>query len=111
MVKQVPEELSLEQGRILYLDLKTSLKTSPPRIVLDCSKVHHFDSTGIQVLLLCLEDAIKRNGDVKLAAVSPAATAILELTRVNALFETFDDISTAVNSYEQFQANAFQQGA
>jgi hypothetical protein len=64
---------------------------------------------GLQVLLHCLEEAMKRNGDVKLAAIPPAAAAILELTRVDRLFEAFDDTVTAVNSFYQFPVPAFQQ--
>jgi hypothetical protein len=70
-------------------------------VVLDCSRVRQLDSAGIQVLLRCLEEAMKRNGDVKLAAVSPAAAAILELTRVAPLFETFDSTADAVHSFSQ----------
>ena len=35
-------------------------------MVLDCSNVRQLDRAGIQVLLRCLEEAMKRNGDVKL---------------------------------------------
>jgi anti-anti-sigma regulatory factor len=37
-------------------------------IVLDCSKVGVMDRSAIYLLLCCLEEAMKRNGDVKLAA-------------------------------------------
>ncbi len=46
---------------------------------------------------------MKRNGDVKLASIPPAAAAILELTRVGRLFETFDSTADAVNSFDQFR--------
>lgn len=52
---------------------------------------------------------MKRNGDVKLAAIPPAAAAILKLTRVDRLFETFDNPADAVNSFPQFSVDAIQQ--
>jgi hypothetical protein len=52
---------------------------------------------------------MKRNGDVKLAAIPPGAAAILELTRVDRLFEAFDNTADAVNSFQQLPANGFQQ--
>jgi anti-anti-sigma factor len=110
IVKQLPEKLSVEQGCIFFREVEPSLKGQRPRVVLDCSKVRQLDSTGIQVLLHCLEEAMKRNGDVKLAAVPPAAAAILKLTRVDHLFEAFDDTDTAVSSFYQFPVPAFQQG-
>jgi anti-sigma B factor antagonist len=108
-VKQLPEILSVKQGRVFFREVESCLKTERPRIVLDCSKVRQLDSAGIHVLLRCLEEAMKRNGDVKLAGITPRAAAILELTRVNRLFESFDHTADAVNSFQQFPADVFQQ--
>jgi len=108
VVKQLPEKLSLEQGRMFFLEVEPLLKADRPRVVLDCSKVRQLDSAGIQVLLHCLEEAMKRNGDVKLAAVSPATAAILELTNVDSLFEAFDSSADAVNSFYQVPVHVFQ---
>ena len=52
---------------------------------------------------------MKRNGDVKLAAIPPGAAAILELARVDHLFEAFDSTADAVNSFHRFPTNSFQQ--
>jgi anti-anti-sigma factor len=109
-VKQLPEKLSVKQGRLFVREVESCLKTDRPRVVLDCSKVRQLDSAGVQVLLRCLEEAMKRNGDVKLAAIPPGAAAILELTRVDRLFETFDNTADAVNSFRRFPTGPFQQG-
>jgi anti-sigma B factor antagonist len=108
VVKQLPEKLSVEQGRMFLLEVEPSLKAERPRMVLDCSKVRQLDSAGIQVLLHCLEEAMKQNGDVKLAGVPPVALAILELTKVDSLFELFESTADAVNSFYQFPVHAFQ---
>jgi anti-sigma B factor antagonist len=108
VVKQLPEKLSVEQGRMFFLEVEPCLKADRPRMVLDCSQVRQLDSAGIQMLLHCLEEAMKRNGDVKLAAVPPAAARILELTKVDSLFEAFDSPAEAVNSFYQFPVHAFQ---
>ena len=42
---------------------------------------------------------MKRNGDVKLTALRAEAMAALELTGIDRLFETFDTIAEAVNSF------------
>jgi len=52
---------------------------------------------------------MKRNGDVKLASIPPGATAILELTRVDRLFEAFESAADAVNSFHQFPMKPFEQ--
>ena len=109
IVKHLPEKLSVKQSRLFFLDVEPSFAADRPRLVLDCSRVRELDSAGIQVLLQCLEEAMKRNGDVKLAAIPPAAAEILELTRVDGLFETFETIRDAVNSFNQFPAYVFDQ--
>lgn len=108
-VKQLPEKLSVRQGRSFLSELESCLKADRPRVVLDCSKVRQLDSAGIHVLLCCLEEAMKRNGDVKLASIPPGAAAILELTKVSHLFETFDSTAEAVSSFHQFPKKSFQQ--
>jgi anti-anti-sigma regulatory factor len=59
------------------------------------------DQSAIQLLLSCLEEAIKRNGDVKLAAVPHGARSTLKLTGVDRLFEIFDTNAEAVNSFRR----------
>ena len=108
VVKQLPEKLTLEHGRSFFLEVEPCLKADRPRMVLDCSQIRQIDSAGIQMLLHCLEEAMKRNGDVKLAAVPPVAAQILELTKVDSLFEVFDSPADAVNSFYQSPIHAFQ---
>jgi anti-anti-sigma factor len=108
-VKQLPEMFSVKHRRSFLREVESCLNADRPRIVLDCSKVQQLDSAGIQVLLRCLEEAIKRNGDVKLAAIPPGAAAILELARVEHLFEAFDSTADAVDSFSRFPAKPFQQ--
>jgi anti-anti-sigma factor len=108
VVKQLPEKLGVEQSRLFFREIEPSLNADRPRVVLDFSRVRQLDSAGIHVLLHCLEEAMKRNGDVKLAAVPTAAAAILELTKVDRLFEAFDNASDAVSSFCRFPVHEFQ---
>lgn len=52
------------------------------------------------MLLNCMAEAMKRDGDIKLASLSPASAAILELMRVDRLFEVFDTSEEAVRSFQ-----------
>jgi anti-sigma B factor antagonist len=108
VVKQLPKRLSVEEGHEFLIDVEPYLKAERPRVVLDCSEVRQLDSAGIQLLLRCLEEAMKRNGDVKLAGVGPAAAAILQLTNVDSLFESFDTCAEAIESFYQFPAHLYE---
>lgn len=108
-VKQLPEKFSIKQGGTFLREVESCWQADRPRLVLDCSNVRQLDSAGIQILLRCLEEAMKRNGDIKLASVPSAATEILELTRVDRLFEFFDSTADAVNSFRRFPVKPLQQ--
>lgn len=100
-VTRLPATLTMKQGRIFFNELEARMNIDHPCVVLDCSKVREMDRFAIHMLLCCLEETIKRDGDVKLAALSPSAREILELTRVDRLFEIYDTEADAVKSFFQ----------
>ena len=97
---ELPETLNHAEGKTLLVELQPLLETDRPRVVLDCSQVQQMDSAGIEILLHCMEEVMKRDGDLKLAALSPAAAAILELMRVDRLFEVFETSDEATRSFQ-----------
>ena len=109
-VKEFPEALNAIRGRRFLGELRSNLHDDRPYIVLDCSKVSQLDRPAIQLLLCCLEEAIKRNGDVKLAAVPPGARSALKLIGVDRLFEMFDTNAEAVNSFRGLSAESMSHG-
>lgn len=98
-VKQLPESLSAQQGRLFFMELESSMKVDRPCIVLDFSKLRRMDRSSVYLLLCCLEAAMKRTGDIKLAAIPAEAKEILRLTGVDPLFESFATNAEAVNSF------------
>jgi anti-sigma B factor antagonist len=100
IVMELPETLNYAEGQKFLGELQPLMESNRPRIVLDCSQVQHMDSAGIEILLDCMSEAMKRDGDLKLAAVSPAAAAILELMRVDRLFEMYETTAEAARSFQ-----------
>lgn len=111
VVMQVPEHLNRSEVPAFSQELEPLLESHRPRIVLDCSHVRGFDSTGIEMLLNCLEEAMKRDGDLKLADVSKEAQVILELMRVDRVFEMFPTCEEAVRSYNAIPVESVPQDA
>lgn len=111
VVMQVPEELNVGAVNKFMQEVKPLLETNRPRMVLDCSQVRVMDSAGVETLLQCLEEALKRDGDLKLAAVSPQAEIILELMRVARVFESFETCDLAVRSFNAIPVDATAQDA
>jgi anti-anti-sigma factor len=99
VVMELPEQLGLGQVKTFLQELDPILEAPRPRIVLDCSHVRRLDSAGVAMLLQCMEEAMKRDGDLKLAAVSPGSAVILEMMRVDSMFEVFATADEAVRSF------------
>jgi anti-anti-sigma factor len=100
IVMELPAVLNHVEGEKFVAELQPLIEVHRPRIVLDCSQVEQMDSAGIETLLYCMQEAMKRDGDLKLAAVSPAAATIMELMRVDRLFEVFDTTEEASRSFQ-----------
>jgi anti-anti-sigma factor len=98
-IRKLPERISGAQRDEVYKDLETCINVDRPAVVLDCSTLRVFDRSAVHLLLCCLEEAMKRNGDVRLAALRPEARSLLHSTGVESLFQCFETISEAVESY------------
>ena len=109
MVMQVPEVLNAREVRTFMEEMGPLLESNRPRVVLDCSQVRSMESAGVEMLLRCLEEVLKRDGDLKLAALSPEAEVILELMRVARVFETFQTCDDAVRSFSAIPADTLPQ--
>lgn len=109
VVMQVPEILNVKEVGNFMEELGPLLESNRPRVVLDCSQVRSMESAGVEMLLRCLEEVLKRDGDLKLASLSPEAEVILELMRVSRVFEAFQTCEDAVRSFNAIPADAVPQ--
>jgi len=103
-IEQLPEITSEEEGRRFLSMVQNRMSGSRPGLVLDCSGLTHMDRPVLHLLLSCLEEAMKRNGDARLAAVSPSAQAVLKVIGADRLFQIFASNADAVNSFYQNSA-------
>jgi anti-sigma B factor antagonist len=98
-VIQLPEIRNAKERQAFLRDLQNRVDSDRPFVVLDCSSVGQLDRPGIHLLLCCLEEAMKRNGDLKLAGLDSSAKAILKTFGVYRLFDIHDTTAGAVNSF------------
>ena len=111
IVMQVPEQLNAQEVRNFIQEFGPLLESNRPRIVLECSQLRSIDGAGVEMLLHCLEEALKRDGDMKLAALSPEAEVMLDLMRVSRVFESFHTSEEAVRSFHAVPADSVAQDA
>jgi anti-sigma B factor antagonist len=98
-VIQVPESLDELEKRDFYREFESCSNLDRPAVVLDCSKLRQMDKNAIHLALHCLEEAMKRNGDVKLAALNPDARVVLKSYALDHVFEIFATINDALESF------------
>jgi anti-sigma B factor antagonist len=111
VVMQLPEQLNQDSVQNFLREVEPLLEPHRPRIVLDCSLIRSIDGAGVEMLLHCLEEAMKRDGDLKLCAVSPELEVILELMRVDRVFEVFATSEEAARSFSAIPVDAIPQDA
>ncbi len=99
IVRQIPEGGNGTQLRRFMRECEGSMSVDRPCLVLDCSKLIDVDREGIHLLLTCLEHAIKRNGDVRLACLTSGARTTLQSIGVSSLFEIDGSTAEAINSF------------
>lgn len=100
-VYQLPEEVTFDTERSFMRELQECVETQRPCIVLDCSKLARMDIAAKRLLLSCLEEVMKRNGDVRLAALRFGAEAMLRMAGIRRLFEVYATIAEAAQSFQK----------
>lgn len=73
---------------------------SRPRVVLDCSELEDMRLAEVRLLMGCLEWVMKRNGDARLACVSPKSRECLSNSGIEGLFRIYDSSESAIRSFE-----------
>lgn len=109
IVKRVPESLNIKYARAFLEEVRPLLEHDRPQLVFDLSLVRRIDSAGVDMLLHCMKEAARRDGDLKLASLSPQAQVVLELTRTGRLFEIFATSVDAVRSFSGYLPNMVRQ--
>ncbi len=104
-VRTLPPQIDGTRLRALYCDLESCINVDGPAVVLDCSMLRHLDKHAIHFLLCCLEEAIKRNGDIRLAALQPELMRDTQTTGLNSLFQIYDSVEDALDSFQAPRMN------
>jgi anti-sigma B factor antagonist len=99
MVVKLPEHVAAKEARTFMRALQPELRRDRPRVVVDMSAVKDIDTAALDMLLECMTQVARRDGAMKLAGISPEAAIVLELTRIDQIFEMFPTVSEAASSF------------
>src|ERR1700727_2730509 len=119
MVKGVLMSLEIAQREregIVLLDLKGRIvagdevgnlretieqvsRTPQPKLILNLQGVDYIDSLGLGTMVMCQTRLQKIQGIAKLSHLNRRNLELLLLTKIDTIFEVFDDETEAVNSF------------
>src|SRR5215470_10449089 len=95
MVLRFPERVSGAEARLFAERIGSELCLDRPRVIADLSRVRQIDSQALHVLLECLIEVTRQDGEFYLGAVSPEAATVLELTQMDTVFEILPEVAEA----------------
>ena len=76
--------------------IKTLIADSYVNIVLSLSGVSFIDSSGLSAIVSALKGVREKGGSLKLVGVNANVKKVFELTRLERIFEFYDDLKKAL---------------
>ncbi len=81
--------------------IKKYLEEGKKNIVIDLSGVTYVNSTGMGTLIRNYTTVMNSGGKLKLASINERMRGLLSITKLNQIFEIYDTVEDAVNSFGQ----------
>jgi len=85
-VVQLPNRILMADTKLLRKSLHSFLHKKKPLIALDMREVEFIDSSGLAVLVNCLQTSRRKSGDVCLFGMRDTVKTLFELTRLHTVF-------------------------
>jgi anti-sigma B factor antagonist len=104
-IVKLPERLMMADAAGARATLKDIIDQGGGKLILDLSATSFMDSSGLAVIVSALQAARKREGDVYLCGMSNTVRALFELTRLQTVFQIFDDETVALRAFTEAIAN------
>jgi anti-sigma B factor antagonist len=95
------------RGDLVIGDAETSFKKTVTRLIeegrvnllVDLSSVGFLDSSGLGALVRALTNTQKEGGQTKLLNAGPQIRKLLQMTKLDSVFELHEDMEAAVTSF------------
>lgn len=84
---------------LLHDKLHEMIDQGKKKVIIDLAKVDWMNSTGLGILISGLTTMRNNGGELKLANVTEKIQSLLTITKLITVFETFDSVIQAVESF------------
>ena len=80
-------------------DLQRVIDSGTRKLVIDCSRLGYVSSIGIASLIRLYKKIVERGGQVMLVGVQGPLARLLEITRLNQVFQTYPTLEDALVAF------------
>ena len=100
LIFDVQGDLDAKSASVLKEKINEKITDGKSLILINLSAVPYMDSAGLGVLVSGLKNANRLSGDLRIWGLQDKVKSIFELTRLNKVFQIFEDELAAVSSYQ-----------
>jgi len=83
----------------IFRDAVSKVSAPGARLILNMQQVDYVDSTGLGAMVMCSTKLKSTNGIAKLVHMNRRNIELIVMTKIDTMFEVFDDETDAVNSF------------
>ena len=103
-ILDISGRITLGDGTALFRNTTRDLiSQGKKKLLLNLSQVPHIDSSGIAELVSAFVDARREGGEVKLLNLTKKVRDTVEIVKLGAIFELFDDEVAALKAFAHEQ--------
>jgi len=99
VVIECPVRVDLSVAKDLREIMKESTERDKFLLVVDMDETEFIDSSGLGALVSRIAVTRSNSGDICLACVKEPILKLLELTHLDKIFQSFESVQTAVDSF------------
>lgn len=99
VIKVEQKRATVEFSGNLKDDLIKKIEEGFKNVIIDLSMSEFVDSSFLGALVAGLKKATMKSGDLKIVGLQPPVRAMFELTRLYRIFDIFDTVADAQNSF------------
>ncbi len=88
-----------DEATLFRAEIERVAAVAESRLLLNMLGVDYVDSTGLGALVMCATSLKKNSGAAKLVNVNRRNIELLVMTKIDAIFEVFEDETDAINSF------------
>lgn len=97
VIKLLDREVT--ESELLAKTIQTAMDNNTSNFLIDLSEVTHISSVVLGSFVTTFRNIESKNGQLKFMHVQPCVAKVFEMTRLNRIFEFFNDRDTALKSF------------